>query len=168
MTPRQITIYDWSTMPYKYKEKYTRELLTEAVANSLSISDVLRYLEIPLAGGSHAHISRKLKQLGIDTSHFLGQAHMRQRPSARRLTPEQALVAPSPGLTAAEAAPAAPRPARERCTVCLRDMWHRGRVERQADSITCGPYQRRLARQPEGEPSLSLSKLPLANSDIRR
>jgi predicted RNA-binding Zn-ribbon protein involved in translation (DUF1610 family) len=81
----------------KHSEKYTREVLTEAVANSLSISDVLRYLEIPLAGGSHAHISRKLKQLGIDTSHFLGQAHMRQRPSARRLTPEQALVARAPG-----------------------------------------------------------------------
>ena len=31
----------------KYGEKYTRELLTEAVANSISIADVLRYLEIP-------------------------------------------------------------------------------------------------------------------------
>jgi hypothetical protein len=75
-------------MPYKYKEKYTRELLTEAVANSISIAGVLRYLEIPLAGGTHAHISRKLKRLGIDTSHFLGQAHMRSRPSAHRLAPE--------------------------------------------------------------------------------
>ncbi len=44
----------------KYGEKYTRELLTEAVANSISIVGVLRYLEIPMAGGTHAHISRKL------------------------------------------------------------------------------------------------------------
>ena len=54
----------------KHHEKYTRELLTEAVANSISIADVLRYLQIPIAGGAHAHISRKLKHFGIDTSHF--------------------------------------------------------------------------------------------------
>ena len=54
----------------KYHEKYTRELLTEAVANSISIADVLRYLKIPWSGGTQAHISRRLKQLGIDTSHF--------------------------------------------------------------------------------------------------
>ena len=70
----------------KYGEKYTRELLTEAVANSLSIADVLRYLEIPLAGGTHAHISRKLKQLGIDTSHFKRVAPNKGRPRAWRLT----------------------------------------------------------------------------------
>ena len=81
----------------KYNEKYTRELLTEAVAHSISIADVLRYLQIPLAGGAHAHISRKIKQFGIDTSHFLGQAHMRNRPSAHRLAPEQVLAVRSPG-----------------------------------------------------------------------
>jgi hypothetical protein len=31
----------------KYNEKYTRELLAEAAANSISIAGVLRYLEIP-------------------------------------------------------------------------------------------------------------------------
>ncbi len=85
-------------MPYKYKEKYTRELLTEAVANSFSISGVLRYLEIPLAGGTHAHISRKLKQFGIDTSHFLGQEPTCGQPAFCAATPpEQALVARAPG-----------------------------------------------------------------------
>jgi hypothetical protein len=73
----------------KYGEKYTRELLGEAVANSISIAGVLRYLEIPLAGGTHAHISRKLKQLGIDTSHFKRIAPNKGKPSAWRLTPEQ-------------------------------------------------------------------------------
>ena len=81
----------------KYNEKYTREVLSEAVANSISVAGVLRYLEIPLAGGTHAHISRKLKQLGIDTSHFKSVAPNRGKPSARRLTPEQVLVVRSPG-----------------------------------------------------------------------
>jgi len=82
---------------HKYGEKYTRELLTEAAANSISIAGVLRYLNIPSTGGAHAHISRKLKHLGIDTTHFLGQAHMRSQPSAQRLAPEQVLVVRSSG-----------------------------------------------------------------------
>jgi predicted RNA-binding Zn-ribbon protein involved in translation (DUF1610 family) len=79
-------------MPYKYHEKYTRELLTEAVANSISIAGVLRYLRIPFSGGTHAHISRRLKQLGIDTSHFKRVAPNRGKPCAWRLTPEHVLV----------------------------------------------------------------------------
>lgn len=81
----------------KYREKYTWELLSEAAANSISIAGVLRYLQIPIAGGTYAHISRKLKQFGIDTSHFLGQAHTRNQPSGRRLAPKQVLVVRSEG-----------------------------------------------------------------------
>jgi hypothetical protein len=151
----------------KYGEKYTRELLTDAVANSISIAGVLRYLEIPIAGGTHAHISRKIKQLGIDTSHFKRVAPNKGKPSAWRLAPEHVLVVRSPGS-------GRPKPhvlrrvLRESgvlyaCQVCgIKAEW-----ERQADSIVCGPYQRRLARQQEGESSLSLSELPLADSDIR-
>jgi hypothetical protein len=76
----------------RYNEKYTRELLAEAAGNSISISGVLRYLQIPWSGGTHAHISRRLKQLGIDTSHFKRVAPNKGKPSARRLTPEQILV----------------------------------------------------------------------------
>jgi predicted RNA-binding Zn-ribbon protein involved in translation (DUF1610 family) len=84
-------------MPNKYNEKYTRELLTEAVANSISIADVLRYLQIPWSGGTHAHISRRLKQFGIDTSHFKRVAPNRGKPSAWRLTPGHVLVVRPPG-----------------------------------------------------------------------
>jgi predicted RNA-binding Zn-ribbon protein involved in translation (DUF1610 family) len=76
----------------KYHEKYTRELLTEAAANSISIAGVLRYLQIPWSGGTHAHISRRLKHFGIDTSHFKRVAPNRGKPSAWRLTPEHVLV----------------------------------------------------------------------------
>ena len=79
-------------MANKYGEKYTRELLVEAAENSISIAGVLRYLEIPMAGGTHAHISRKLKRLGIDTSHFKRVAPNKGKPSAWRLTPEHVLV----------------------------------------------------------------------------
>jgi hypothetical protein len=64
--------------------KSTEELLLEAVAKSVSFAGVLRYLGIVEAGGNHAHISRSIKRLGIDTSHFTGQAWRRGRPSERR------------------------------------------------------------------------------------
>ena len=90
-------------MPNKYNEKYTRELLAKAAANSISIADVLRYLQIPFSGGTHAHISRRLRQLGIDTSHFKRVAPNRGKPCAWRLTPEQVLVVRPPGSPRPEA-----------------------------------------------------------------
>ena len=81
----------------KYNEKYTRELLTEAAAKSIGIADVLRYLGIPWSGGTHAHISRRIKHFGIDTSHFKRVAPNRGKPSAWRLSPEQVLVVRPPG-----------------------------------------------------------------------
>jgi|SRR5215203_3354281 len=71
---------------------YTKEVLEAAAAESASIAGVLRALEIPLSGGMHAHISKKLKRLGIDTSHFLGQGHRRGERSPRRLGADQILV----------------------------------------------------------------------------
>ena len=55
------------------KTKYTRELLEPLVKESTSIAQVLRKLKLKPAGGSHTHISRKIKKYGLDDSHFLGQ-----------------------------------------------------------------------------------------------
>lgn len=51
--------------------KYTREVLEPAVAASSSIAGVLRYLGLRQNGGAHAHISRTIKKLELDTSHFV-------------------------------------------------------------------------------------------------
>lgn len=150
----------------KHGAKYTRELLTEAVANSISIAGVLRFLEIPVAGGTHAHISRKLRQFGIDTSHFKRVAPNRGEAVRMAAHPGARLSCAPAWLATAEAARLTPSAAREWRAVRLRGMRHRGRVERRADSIARGSRQRGLAGQQEGEPSLSLPKLPLADSDI--
>ncbi|MEV4639324.1 helix-turn-helix domain-containing protein [Actinoplanes sp. NPDC049548] len=68
--------------------RYTRELLAEAVAASLSTADVLRYLGLRQTGGGHAHIRRRINHYGIDTSHFLGPNHPRVPPSNRRQAAE--------------------------------------------------------------------------------
>jgi hypothetical protein len=51
--------------------KYSDEDITKLVAECDTVSDVLRKLGMRMAGGSHAHISRRIKNLGLDTSHFL-------------------------------------------------------------------------------------------------
>lgn len=56
------------------REKYSADLLREAVAASRSVNEVLDHLGIPRRGGSHAHISRRIKAAEIDTSHFLAAA----------------------------------------------------------------------------------------------
>ncbi|GAB7040038.1 MULTISPECIES: HNH endonuclease [Catenuloplanes] len=72
--------------------KYTEDVLREAVRGARSMADVLRHLGLPLNGGAHAHLRRRIDAIGIDTSHFLGRAHQRGRVSRRRRTPEEILV----------------------------------------------------------------------------
>ena len=67
--------------------KYTREMLSEAVAASTSMAEVLRYLGLPQNGGAHAHLRRRVDKLGIDTSHFLGSGHLRGIPTRAAARP---------------------------------------------------------------------------------
>ncbi|MCC9308574.1 HNH endonuclease [Kitasatospora sp. RB6PN24] len=50
--------------------RYTRELLSELAACSTSVSEMIRRLGVPQAGGTHSYLSRRLKHYGIDISHF--------------------------------------------------------------------------------------------------
>ncbi|MEV4833668.1 HNH endonuclease signature motif containing protein [Nonomuraea sp. NPDC049486] len=93
-------------------QKYTREMLAEAAATSLSVADVLRRLGIRWTGGSHAHISRRLKHFAIDTSHFVGRAHGKGRRSPT-LRPYQEILVLRPPASIREKAPALRRALRE-------------------------------------------------------
>jgi len=75
--------------------KYTKDVLTAAAAESLSIAGVLRRLGLRFSGGSHAHISRRMKMYGIDTSHFTGSAHARGKASFNKVPAAALLVAES-------------------------------------------------------------------------
>ena len=72
--------------------KYTEEVLRDAVAASSSIAGVLRHLGVTWTGGSHAHISRRIKFYAIDTSHFTGSAHLRGGTPNNKLPWQQILV----------------------------------------------------------------------------
>ncbi|MFE7192078.1 HNH endonuclease signature motif containing protein [Kitasatospora sp. NPDC057541] len=90
---RKLTAFGVDTSHFRPTGSvYTRELLQEAVDASHSVAGVVRHLRLRQAGGTQAHIGRRIKALGIDTSHFTGQAHSRGKRSARRLSPEDVLV----------------------------------------------------------------------------
>ncbi|MCZ3389757.1 MAG: HNH endonuclease [Actinomycetia bacterium] len=74
------------------RPRYSDSDVTEAVRLSTSIAQVMRVLGIRPAGGSHAHISRLIKRLDFDTSHFMGQASNRGLPARNRLGPENILI----------------------------------------------------------------------------
>jgi hypothetical protein len=73
------------------RHRYSNDDLAEAVANSVSIAGVLRHLGIRVSGGSHYYLSRRIRALGLDTSHFTGQGHNRGK-AQPRLPPESFLV----------------------------------------------------------------------------
>jgi 5-methylcytosine-specific restriction endonuclease McrA len=50
--------------------KYTRELLAPIVSSSVSLSEVIRKLGLVPNGGNHRMISTRVRQAGLDTSHF--------------------------------------------------------------------------------------------------
>lgn len=77
--------------------RYTRDELSDAVAAATSFAGVLRHLGLRQAGGTQANVARRVRQFGIDTSHFTGQAHGRGKPSVRRRSPSQVLVVRPPG-----------------------------------------------------------------------
>ncbi|MFD8969587.1 HNH endonuclease [Streptomyces sp. NPDC059568] len=64
--------------------RWTKEILESAVAASTNMNEVLRRLGVELVGGQHTHISRRVKALGIDTSHFDPYRQTRTRPGNRR------------------------------------------------------------------------------------
>ena len=82
------------------RHRYTKELLAPVVARALSVAEVLRLLEIRQAGGNHTHISRRIRELGLDTSHFLGARrnrgpnHLPAKKSAAQLLVEKPPLAP--------------------------------------------------------------------------
>lgn len=61
------------------KSRYTDEQLITAVKDAHAIIHVLRALGIREAGGNYLTIHNKIKELGIDTSHWTGKGWRRGR-----------------------------------------------------------------------------------------
>ena len=64
------------------KRTYSDEELFDAVRESTTMADVLRKLNLVPKGGNYS-IRSRIRKLGLDTSHWLGRAHLRGK--TRRL-----------------------------------------------------------------------------------
>ncbi len=72
--------------------KYTKDILEEAVINSVSFAGVLRYIGLRLAGGNQTYITKLIKEFNIDTSHFTGQAWNKGNISKQRRSANEILI----------------------------------------------------------------------------
>jgi len=78
------------------QRSWTEKDLSEAVIQSQSLAQVLRYLNLAIAGGSYAHIRAHIKRLGLDTSHFSGQSGRGRFGKSKNLELTDILVDGSP------------------------------------------------------------------------
>lgn len=61
------------------KHTYTEVQLREAISKSTSIRAALIYLNISARGGNYKVIQKAVARYNIDTSHFLGQGHAKNK-----------------------------------------------------------------------------------------
>ena len=60
-------------------------MIADAVSQSKSVFDVLRFLNVKLTGGNHSHIKRRISHAGLDIAHFVNSAcWQRGKPSKYR------------------------------------------------------------------------------------
>ncbi|WP_078658245.1 HNH endonuclease signature motif containing protein [Streptomyces rimosus] len=119
--------------------RWTKEVLEPAVASSTNVCEVLRYLGIEEVGGHHTHISRRIRALGIDTSHFTGKSRTKRTTRRRsdagllvEMPPVGARRVPSSRLKTAMLA----RGATEQCTLCgTGTNWRGGTIPLEIDHI---------------------------------
>ena len=65
------------------RSKYTAELLGPLVKSSHSFSEVIRKLGLEPNAGNHRYISGRIRYVGLDTSHFIGELAARIRELTR-------------------------------------------------------------------------------------
>jgi HNH endonuclease len=75
--------------------KYTKEVLAPIVASSISMAGVLRALGLRPSGSSQGYITKIVKSLGLDVSHFLGRrvnSGLRYRGGSKPISPSKILI----------------------------------------------------------------------------
>jgi hypothetical protein len=83
-------------------QRWTRENLEATVAISESLADVMRRIGLRVSGGSHSNLKKRLLELNIDTTHFLGRAANRgkaHKGGYQKRTPEELLILGQPGFS---------------------------------------------------------------------
>ncbi|MFD3717412.1 HNH endonuclease [Streptomyces sp. NPDC058674] len=77
---------------YARRPRPDGQALREAVALSRSLAETLRRLGRSVSGSQHAALKQWIREEGLSTAHFLGQAHQRGKPGTTARAAEDVLV----------------------------------------------------------------------------
>jgi hypothetical protein len=66
--------------------RWTDEQLAGAVRSSISVREALAKLGLVAAGGNYKEFRKHVARLGLDVSHFAGQAHRKGRGPKQKLS----------------------------------------------------------------------------------
>lgn len=69
------------------KLKLTENNIKNAIADSISIADVLKKLNMSVSTSNYKSFHKAVKKYNIDTSHFLGQLHLLGKDSSNKTIP---------------------------------------------------------------------------------
>lgn len=126
------------------RNKYTRELITEAVKDQLSWAGVCRKIGIRPATGSQAHLKKRAVEFGVDTSHFLGMGHNKGK-TFERIPLEHYLVKGSTAKSHSLRIRLINEGYKEaRCEKCKRVTWNGEPIPLELDHINSDHWDNRL------------------------
>jgi hypothetical protein len=150
---RPVRSAKWQTDPGDSRRgvdrrTWTDEDLRAAVAEATSIAGVIRALDLTIGGSMYLRIREAIEALDLDTSHFTGQAWLRDRsnPYTRRRPLREVLVE---GSTYYKTHHLKLRLVREglkrwQCERCQRTRWNGQRIPLQLDHINGDRTDNRL------------------------
>jgi hypothetical protein len=72
--------------------KYTKEILEPIVKDSKSITEIIKKLNKKFSGGINSHLKIKIKEFGIDISHFNRNGYNKGKSPINKLTHQEILV----------------------------------------------------------------------------
>lgn len=87
-----IDISHFRLRPYIRHVKPDGAILREVVAASVSLAETLRHLGRPVSSNWRDSLKAWIREDNLDTSHFLGQAHQRDRPGTVRRRPAEEIL----------------------------------------------------------------------------
>lgn len=129
-----------------YGRRWSDDELRVAVAATTSVAGTIRALGLVIGGGQYRAIKRRIAELGIDTSHHLGQASNRGRSMPRPKRPLSEILVEGTEIQSHQLRLRLVREGLKeaRCESCGLDRWMDAPIPLQLDHINGDPTDNRL------------------------
>ncbi len=131
------------------RHKYSDSDFIEAVKTSLSIREALNKLSLVASGSAYYIFHSRVKKLGIDTSHFTGQGHLKNKTHgwSKKISLEDLLIANSDRILKSQFKKRLIKEhyLENKCTECfLTETWNGKPIVLQIDHINGDHFDHRI------------------------